>query len=407
MIVVDRARTDAGFRSALAHPAFARLLGAHAAATVAQLVATLALGLAVLDHTSSGLWVSVTVALGFAPYALFSGYAGALAGHFSGSAVLAWSAGVRAACATLGTALLLTGPPVPVLVALAAVLAVSATPAYPAVASATPRCVPDGHLAAANALVTAVENVAWIAGPGLLGLLVLGGLGPSPALGVTAGLFGIATVSAWSARLPGPVRHTSRRWWRQVFSGFGVLRDSPATRGPMAMAIVENFLYGYVVVAVVLLAHEEGRAEQVGWLNAALATGALASMLVVNRIAAHGRPAATLRLVLVATAAAVALLGAVGATPAGVALVAVAGAGCVLVEVLAVTLLQRAAPENELAGLFGAYDQLNVGVLACGSLLAGPLSALWGARPVTVGVSAACLAAAYLVAAACRDPAIA
>jgi predicted MFS family arabinose efflux permease len=166
---------------------------------------------------------------------------------------------------------------------------------------------------------------------------------------------------------------------------------------------VENFLYGYVVVAVVLHAHEEGRAEQVGWLNSAFAAGAVVSMLVVNRIAARGRPAATLRLVLVATAAAVALLGAVGATPAGVALVAVAGAGCVVVEVLAVTLLQRAAPAHELAGLFGAFDQLNVGMLACGSLLAGPLIAAWGARPVTVGVSAACLAAAYLVTAACRD----
>ena len=49
------------------------LLAAHGAGTVAQLVLTLALGIEVLARTSSGVWVSLTVALGFAPYVVFSG----------------------------------------------------------------------------------------------------------------------------------------------------------------------------------------------------------------------------------------------------------------------------------------------------------------------------------------------
>ena len=149
------------------------LLAAHGAGTVAQLVLTLALGIEVLARTSSGVWVSLTVALGFAPYVVFSGYAGLLADRYSRSLVLTVSFVSRAGGAVLLAVGLLAHWPVPVLVAMAAGTAVLATPSYPALAAATPECVADEQLTAANALVTGVENTTWIAGPGVLGLLLL------------------------------------------------------------------------------------------------------------------------------------------------------------------------------------------------------------------------------------------
>ncbi len=60
----------------------------------------------------------------------------------------------------------------------------------------------------------------------------------------------------------------------------------------MTVAVIDNFLYGYLVVAMVLLAESTlGGADAVGWLNAGLSVGALAAMAVVNRLAAHSRPA--------------------------------------------------------------------------------------------------------------------
>ena len=117
--------SGATFGSALRITPFRRLLVSHAAGTVAQLVLTLATGLEVLARTGSGPWLSVTVALGFAPYVLFSGVAGAVADRFSRSLVLCWSAAVRAACT--GTAVLAVAShwSVPVLVGLTAAAAVA------------------------------------------------------------------------------------------------------------------------------------------------------------------------------------------------------------------------------------------------------------------------------------------
>ena len=87
---------------------------------------------------------------------------------------------------------LLLGWPVPVLVVVTAVAAVLATPSYPALAAATPECVADEQLPPANTLVTGVENAAWIAGPGALGVVVLAGYGPTIATAGSAALFAVA-----------------------------------------------------------------------------------------------------------------------------------------------------------------------------------------------------------------------
>ena len=57
------------------------------------------------------------------------------------------------------------------------------------------------------------------------------------------------------------------------------------------------------------------------------------------------------------------------------------------------TLLQRAAPDELVARVFGVYDQLNVGAIAVGSLIAGPLADLLGAGTAIVVVAIASLAA--------------
>lgn len=72
-------RPPSTYRTALRTRTFRLMLAAHGIGTVGQLVLTLAVGLEVLARTGSGGWLSVTVALGFVPYVLASGYAGMLA----------------------------------------------------------------------------------------------------------------------------------------------------------------------------------------------------------------------------------------------------------------------------------------------------------------------------------------
>ena len=371
-----KTRSAPTFRTALRERDFRLLLAGHGVGTVAQLVLTLALGIEVLAQTSSSVWVSITVALGFAPYVIFSGYAGLLADRWSRSAMLTWSFVTRAGCAALLAAGLLLHWPVPLLVLVAAVAAVLATPSYPALAAGTLECVPDEQLPAANALVTGVENVTWMAGPGVLGLILLSGYGPLVATVFSAVLFVIAGGLAFRVRLPRPAQpEKTAGAGGELWDGLRIVISTALVRRPMTVAVIDNFLYGYLVVAMVVLAESMlGGARTVGWLNAGLSVGALAAMAVVNRLAAHSRPAALLFAVMTAFAAATGLVGVSPWVPVTVLLVAVAGAATLIAEVMSVTLLQRAAPDDQAARVFGVYDQLNVGAIALGSLIAGPLA---------------------------------
>ena len=87
-------------------------------------------------------------------------------------------------------------------------------------------------------------------------------------------------------------------------------------------------------------------------------------MVLVTRLTAHGRPVLQLGIAMVGFAGTVALLGVSGlfsSLPTAVVMVIGAGAGTLVAEVVAVTLLQRAAPPAVTARVFGVYDQLNVG----------------------------------------------
>ena len=165
----------------------------------------------------------------------------------------------------------------------------------------------------------------------------------------------------------------------------------------MTVAVIDNFLYGYLVVALVLLAEREfGGQQAVGWLNAGLSGGALAAMAVVNRLASHRRPALVLSAIMAAFALSTALIGLSGALPPAVVFVTLAGAATLIAEVIAVTLVQRAAPNEVVARVFGVYDQLNVGAIAVGSLLAGPLSDRLGPGRAIVVVAIGSLAASTI-----------
>ena len=66
------------------------------------------------------------------------------------------------------------------------------------------------------------------------------------------------------------------------------------------------------------------------------------------------------------------------------------------------TLLQRAAPDDVIARVFGVYDQLNVGAIAVGSLIAGLLADQLGAGTAIVLVAVCCLAASSFATARMR-----
>ncbi|HSK27995.1 MAG TPA: MFS transporter, partial [Jiangellales bacterium] len=376
-------RSTPSFRSALAHTAFRRLLLAHGLATLGQVSLTLAVGVEVLAGTGSPVWVSVTVALGFAPYVLCSGLAGVLADRCSRSSVLGCSYAARALVAAVMVAGLAADVPVAWVVLLSGVTSVLATPSYPALLAAAPQLVDRRDLPPANALVTGTENTAWIAGPGLLGVVLLTGGGPTTAAVLSVGLYVLATAVTLPVRLVRPERPVGTAHALGVLAelaeGARTVAGVARVRTGMTVAVLDNFLYGFLVVAVVLLAADGlGGERSLGWLNGALSAGAVAAMAITNRLAAHRRPEVVLAVLMAGFGGAVALLPVSGGLPVAALLLAGAGVGTMVAEVVAVTVIQRASPAGVTARVFGVYDQLNVGAIALGSAVAGPLAAVLG-----------------------------
>ena len=370
------------------HRALVRLLAGHGTATLAQTTTSLAAGAYALERTGSASWASLTVAVGVLPYVVLSGLAGLLADLAPRSTVLALSCGLRALLIAASAGVMLLGGPVGWLVVLTVLTAIAATPAYPSVAASVPQCVPDAALERWNAVVTGVENLAWLVGPGLFGLLVVLGGPPSAVATVAAVVCAVAVVPVAGVWLSRPDRvdrsSSSGGWAAAALAGLRLVASRRPLRAAMGLAMVDNFLYGYVVVTLVLLAGSAG-----GALPAALTVGALLAVVGAGALA---RVVATPRSAVTGVGVFVAALVGAGVTTnlepsLAVPLVVLAGGATLVAEIAAVTLLQRGSEPDVLARVFGVYDQLNVGAIAVGSALAGPLAQAVGAGPALVVVA--------------------
>ncbi len=377
------------FRAALRSRPLRLLLVSHGLGTVANQTLSLAVAVIVLRRTGSATWASATVAVSLIPYIVLSGYAGALADRFRRDQLLCWSAFLRCACAI--PLIFISEAPALMLVALVAVVTALSTPSYPSLAASAPQSVGDDDLPAANALITGVENVAWLVAPGMFGLLTVLGLSPVLVVAVTAEMFALAGTAAAFAQLPHERAATSDDE-DDVGNPWAVavrLFQDVGTRRPLLISLIDNVSCGYVIVALTLLGAAPAEGDGLGGLTLTFSIGSLAAMALVNRFIAALAPGQALLFPLVTFGVTLLLLGWLGARgPIAVALVLIAGVATLLVEVLGVTLLQRATPESAHGRVLGVFDQLVIGAFSLGSFAAGPLSELLGAETALALVGA-------------------
>ncbi|MCU0295401.1 MAG: MFS transporter, partial [Candidatus Nanopelagicales bacterium] len=331
--------------------------------------------------TGSGIWVSAAVALGFLPYVLFSTTAGMVADRYSRSVVLRWSIVLRIGVASVVTVGLVMMWPVPVLIGLAGILATLGTPAYPSLAAATPQLVRDDDLPAANTLATGIENAGWVAGPGLLGLLLL--LGAPVAGGGLAAIacFGAALVCLGRLWLPPAAPQLAVGTSSAFFAGLRVVTRTRRLRMFMLLAVLDNALYGFIVVSMVFVGERALSAGEtgIGLLNAMFAVGAFASMIVAPRLAARN----TLRWLAVTLGLFVAWAMVLSAAPSlWVAATAVffAGLFTVVAEIIAVTTIQQRTANAVASRVFGLYDTVSILAITITTALAGTLTEVLGVR---------------------------
>ena len=355
------------------------ILGASSISQTGDWLYNVALLVWVYDRTHSAGWVAAVTVARLIPYVVIGPIGGIIADTFDRRRVMIVSDLLRAALMMgLASVTIFDGP-----VLLAAALAFATTAcgtAYrPAVVAMLPDVVGERALAAANGAESVVENLAVVVGPAI-GAALLGVGGPSGAFALNAVTFLMSALLAVALRARSrgtdsdPQPASDLTWFRRLARGFHELGRSSDARVLAGYMLGTSFVYGAQTVILVLVASEQmgTGANGVGVLYAALGIGGIAGAAIVSRLAHSARLGATLFVGLVLTAVPIAMLAATNGGVPAFTLVVVSGLGTVLVDVLALTQLQRAVPAAVLGRVWGALDALVVAAIIAGSLLVGP-----------------------------------
>ncbi len=168
--------------------------------------------------------------------------------------------------------------------------------------------------------------------------------------------------------------------------GFGggvrAIRSEPRLRLLIGLYGAQCLVAGALGVLVIVIALDLldlGNAG-VGLLEAASGIGSIVGAGVALALVGRGRLAGDFALGIVLWGAPLVLIGAVPVTLVAVLALGVVGVGNTLVDISAMTLLQRTAPPAVAARVFGVLESVIVGGLALGALVAPALVATLGAR---------------------------
>lgn len=358
-------------------------------------LAAVALTVDVFDRTGSGAWVSALLIADFLPVILIGLLFAPLVDRLSRRRLLIVSDLARAALFCV----LPFATSAAAIVALAALVGVATGFFRPAVYAGMPNLVDDARLPEATSLFHTVENLTWMVGP-VLGGVLIAAEGPDLAYWLNAVTFVLS--AAFLVRIPaarlqaGTVE--SRGHWRDIGDGIQVVLRSQAL---LAVLVVWNVVMlgnAAINVAEVVLAKVALDSGDVGFgvLVAAgglgLTLGSLASGTAVNRVGLGRLYALGIALMAAGYAVAAVAPNIYVAVPA-VVLAAFGNGAAVVCNALFV---QRGAPDELRGRAFTVIMSSNYALLGTGMVAAGALTDAFGARWVWGGAAAAYLVAGVL-----------
>ena len=248
------------------------------------------------------------------------------------------------------------------------------------------------ELTAANVSSSTFDSLGVFVGPSIAAFL-LALSGPAAALGFNAATF------AWSAyfiaRVHTPKGATPRERSGHserggLIGGFKAIAAEPRLRLLIGLYGAQCFVAGALGVFVVVIALKLlglGTAG-VGLLQAACGIGALLGAAVALSLVARARIAADFAIGLLLWGLPLLLVGAAPTALVAAVALGVVGVGNTLVDISAMTLLQRAAPPDVAGRVFGCLESVIVGSIALGALATPGLIALLGVRGALFSIGA-------------------
>ncbi len=340
------------------------------------------------------------------PAALASPFLGALADRYPRKIVMVAADLIRAALMVLAALTIWQGWSQWVVYALVALSTVSGTVFRPAQAALLPHLARSpAELTAANVSSSTLESVGAFVGPALGGVL-LAITNAETVFVVNGGSF------LWSALLVLAVRGvraadaphaepgTSHERGSGIGEGLRTIRQSRDLLALSSLYTAQTLVAGALNVLVVVAALEllDVGESGVGYLNGALGVGGLVGGFVALVLASRGRLAADFGLGVALFGLPLALLGIVSSVPMALLALGLVGLGNSLVDINALTIMQRTVPDDVLGRVLGLLEGVLLGSIGVGALLAPLLIEIAGIRWALVATGALLPALAVLAA---------
>ena len=384
------------------NPALARLLTGEFISGIGDWLYLVAILVVVYAESQSPLLLGIVGAARILPYVLLSVPAGIVADRFDRRLVLLVTDLARGGLMLVLVAAVMLDAPTTVVVAVSILAACFSTFFGPAIAALLPMLVDERDLGPANSAWATLDNVAFIIGPALAGILIaVGGL--EIAFLLNAVSFAIVAAVLW--RLPVP------RGAAPIVDDAGdgaAPAPSPGWRelvrplaGPFLLDSTTSIVGGGLGVLTVVIAVDVLRAgeEGTGYLNAATGIGGVVAGVIGGALLAR-RLGVPLLIGGVAGAVGLAWLAVAGDLLVAMLAIGVAVAGLLLLDVVNTTLIQRIVPDALRGRAMGVLQTTSAVLYALGSLAMPIIADVAGVGPVLIGaavISAVGVAGALLL----------
>jgi MFS family permease len=276
------------------------------------------------------------------------------------------------------------GSPIWLVYTLAGAVALTASMVRPMQSALLPQLArtPE-ELTAANLVLTTIESSGIFLGPAIGGLL-LAATNTETVFAAAAGSFALSALLVAAIKVEGIVERTRHEggFLREFFAGFGAIGKDRNLRLIIGLYGAQTLIAGALNVLIVVAALELldlGEAG-VGFLNSAVGVGGLFGALAAFALVGRQRLASDFGLGLILWGFPIALIGVFPNPTIALVLLGIVGVGNTVVDVAALTLLQRTVPDEVLTRVFGVVQSVFVATLGLGAIAAPLMTGTIGIR---------------------------
>jgi CRP-like cAMP-binding protein/predicted MFS family arabinose efflux permease len=377
------------YRDALRHRDMRLLAGTFLVDQVGSWSFVVVIMVYIFDRTHSAQWLAATGICRWAPGLLLTSYGGVLADRYQRTTVMIISALTSTVIMTGMAIAVAADTPAWIILALIALSAVALSPYRPAAGALTPDIVGEKDLAAANAIFSAMENLVVVIGPGIGGLLLLTGR-PAVSVGINAASFAVAAAGVACLRVRSIGGGAADgNLLQQLATGFKALAAQPVALAVTLFCALDSAVYGAASVVYAPLSVRLGTGPGgYSYLLAAAALGGVLGAGLANRLSGASRLAPVIMGSICLQAFPWLLTIPVRSPALAGLLQAVSGIGMIIVDVLAITSLQRDLPGEVLSRVLGVFDTIVLVGILLASLGAGILLAHAGLDVALIAIGA-------------------